>query len=108
MTRNPFVSSPWSWTLGIAFAALYVASIHPLIGVRPLSTENYHFSQIAQFLRHDWRAIPELATVHSYHLVIAAMMSVVHARTLDAARLIATGLQFTPVMSSRLSLSLAC
>jgi alpha-1,2-glucosyltransferase len=74
--------------LGIALGGLYVVGIYALIGARPLSDENYHFSQIAQFLHHDWRAIPELTTVPGYHLVIAATMRIVHAHTLDAARLI--------------------
>lgn len=78
----------WNGILGIACGVLYVAGIHALIGTRPLADENYHFSQITQFLRHDWRAIPELTTVPGYNLVIAAAMSVVHAHTLDAARLL--------------------
>jgi alpha-1,2-glucosyltransferase len=73
--------------LGILFGVLYVAGIDALIGVRPLSDENYHVSQVAQFLHRDLRAIPELTTVPGYHLVIAAILRVVHAHTLDAIRL---------------------
>ena len=74
-------------TLGSLLGALYVAGIVALIGMRPLADENYHISQIAQFLHHDFRAIPELTTVPGYHLVIAAMMNVVHAHSLYAARI---------------------
>ena len=77
-----------TWTLGIALGLLYVVGIVALFGLRPLSDENYHISQIAQFLHHDFRAIPELTTVPGYHLVIAAIMSVIHTHSLYAARIV--------------------
>lgn len=78
------------WLLGLLLGILYVAAIvlmrsHP----RMLTDEANHYPQIALFLRGDFRVLVDyLTTIPGYHALVAALMRVFHAESLDAARLV--------------------
>lgn len=78
------------WLLGIVLGVLYVVAIVLMRGhPRMLTDEVNHYPQIALFLRGDFRVLVDyLTTIPGYHALVAALMRLFGAESLDAARLV--------------------
>lgn len=79
--------------LGIVLGALYVAAILVMRRRPVLFTDELdHYSQIALFLRGDFRVLTYyLTTIPGYHAAVAAILWLCGATSLDAARLANAG-----------------
>ena len=78
------------WPLGIAFGVLYVVAI-VVMRHRPVmfTDELDHYSQIALFRHGDFRVLTlYLTTIPGYHALVAAILWVCGATSLNAARLV--------------------
>ena len=76
-----------NWLLGITGGLLYVVVILALRWQEPHTDEITHYSQIWLFAQGDWRLLPELTTIPGYHLLVAAILKLSGAVSLQGARL---------------------
>ena len=76
-----------NWLLGIGAGLLYVAAIVAMRWLGPCTDEITHYSQVWLFTQGDWRLLPELTTLPGYHLLVAALLKVSAAVSLQGARL---------------------
>ena len=80
---------PWAWIFGVGLGVLFVAAIALALASRPQSDEIYHFAQLHLFLRGDFRILIQyLTTLPGYHVLVAALMTLVGADSLGVARII--------------------
>jgi alpha-1,2-glucosyltransferase len=87
-SRWRFVREP-EWILGIGLGILFVAALVAMRHVGVFTDELNHYSQIVLFRRGDFRVYTDyLTTIPGYHAIVAAILWVFRAESLDAARLV--------------------
>ena len=79
----------WAWVFGIGLGALFAAAMALALSTRLQGDETYHYAQLHLFLRGDFRIFREyLTTLPGYHAAVAALLWLVGADSLGAARTI--------------------
>lgn len=73
---------------GVVLGVLFVAALVAMRHRGTYTDELDHFAQIQLFLRGEWRAIGTLTTIPGYHALVAAILALVDADSLKAARLV--------------------
>ena len=77
------------WIFGIGLGALFVAALVAMRHCGIFTDELDHYSQIVLFRRGDFRVYTDyLTTIPGYHVLVAAILWLFRAESLDAARLV--------------------